>query len=187
MTISLEQGEKIVVRAHKHWFVYVVQILPFSLFSIIPIVYFFVAGTPIESTGPSLPLFFSGVLYLILWILLFISWTDYYLDVFILTDRRVMYISQKSLFTRKISTSRLDRVQDVSIEVSGMMPTFLNYGDIFIQTAAEDREFIIHDIPNPDVIKDKILSKYTSVLSAPTDVRITNNTNSDVSAGQKNS
>ena len=73
------------------------------------------------------------------WVLFFIKWTDYYLDVFILTDRRVIYITQKGLFSRRIATSRLDRVQDVSAEVTGMMPTFLNYGDVHVQTAGEEK------------------------------------------------
>ena len=161
MIVSFETGERIILKARRHWFVFVMQVLPLAFFAILPIILFaWDALRENPSSGASLPLFFSGLLYLVLWILFFIVWTNYYFDVFILTDRRIIYISQKSLFSRRISSSRLDRVQDVSAEVSGMMPTFLNYGNIYVQTAAEEKEFAIHDIPNPDIVKDRILAEH---------------------------
>ncbi|MEK7065771.1 MAG: PH domain-containing protein [Patescibacteria group bacterium] len=173
MIVFFEAGEEIITKVRKHWFVFAVQALPLAVLCIIPLIFFAIGGSRfasssvVQEAGPSFPLFFAGLWYLVVWVLFFIKWTDYYLDVFILTDRRVIYITQKGLFSRRIATSRLDRVQDVSAEVTGMMPTFLNYGDVHVQTAGEEKEFIFHDLPNPDIVKDRILSQYNSAIRMP--------------------
>lgn len=174
MIVTFEAGEEIVVKVRKHWFVFAMQTLPLAILALVPILFFAISSSrlvsflPGNGAGLSLPLFFSGIWYLILWMILFIKWTDYYLDVFILTDRRVIYIVQKGLFSRRISSSRLDRVQDVSAEVSGMMATFLHYGDVHVQTAGEEKEFVLHSLPNPDTVKDSILKQYAAAHVRPT-------------------
>lgn len=173
MIVTFEAGEEIVMKVRKHWFVFAMQTLPFTILSLVPIFFFAIGSSrlvsflPGSGVGVSLPLFFAGIWYLVLWMALFIKWTDYYLDVFILTDRRVIYIVQKGLFSRRISSSRLDRVQDVSAEVSGMMATFLHYGDVHVQTAGEEKEFVLHSLPNPDTVKDNILKQYAAANVRP--------------------
>ncbi len=177
MDVTLELGEEILERKHKHWFVFAMKSILFVILVLLPlIVLFLVSGVSHIQTyidGSSPVLFFAGLWYLAVWIFFFIKWTDYYLDVFILTNKRVIYISQKGLFSRRISSTRLDRVQDVSAEVSGMMPTFLNYGNVHVQTAGETQEFVLHDLPDPDFIKNKILAQYGAAVRIPAEVVIT--------------
>jgi len=171
METTLESGEEIIMTVNKHWFVFVGSVISLLLFIILPLVIIAIfSATPQKETGgtgSSPILFFIGLWYLVVWIFFFIKWTDYYLDLFILTNRRVIYISQKGLFSRRISSSRLDRVQDVSAEVTGMMETFLDYGDVHVQTAGEEKEFVLRGLPNPSLIKDKILVQYGAAMNVP--------------------
>lgn len=104
--------------------------------------------------------FFLALYMMVLFLFLFLFWMDYYLDMWIITNRRVIAIEQKGLFRREIAEILLPRVQDVTIEISGVVETFLKFGTIKIQTAGE-REFIIHNIPRLYEIKDIIL-KYSN-------------------------
>lgn len=39
-----------------------------------------------------------------------------------------------------------------------MISTFLNYGDLQVQTAAEQEKFLFHNIPDPYSVKDLIMN-----------------------------
>lgn len=145
--ISLRPNEKILIVLHRHWIVVVAKIATivflflFSLM-VIPVLISmdFFTGALI---GPTL---FFFVIYLMLIILMiFIIWINYYLDSWIITTDRVIDIEQKSLFYREVSEFMLDRVEDITVEVPGMIATFFRYGNIRIQTAGE-KPFTIRDI-----------------------------------------
>lgn len=100
---------------------------------------------------------FYWIYLLILWISFFIYWTDFMLDTWILTNERLIDIEQLGLFSRRISTLSLDRIQDVTTHESGLIDTFLKIGTVTIQTAGEQREFIIPGAKNPSRIKELII------------------------------
>lgn len=168
MKLIFEPGEEIVLTRNRHWFVFVGASLPFLLFVFVPMLVVAILGGIFKADtyggGSSPTLFFAALWYLALWIFFFVKWTDYYLDVFILTNKRVIYVSQKGLFSRRISSSRLTRVQDVSAEVTGVMETFLNYGSVHIQTAGEEQEFVVRGLPDPNAIKNRILMQYDAAM-----------------------
>lgn len=157
---QLQPNEKIITSVRKHWFVvlrtliiFVILILiPPVILSILPLV---AIDFNTELIGTLVNFFFSLYL-LVLFLFLFLFWMDYYLDMWIITDRRIIDVEQKGLFRRAISEIPLIRVQDVTIEVHGIIETFLKFGTIKIQTAGE-REFTINNIPRLYEIKDIIL------------------------------
>ena len=110
-------------------------------------------------------MFFAFLWFLFLWIVFFIIWTDYYLDVLIVTDKHVIDIQQMGLFSRDISTLRLDRVQDITTEVHGIIATLLGFGNLQIQTAGESKEFVIKGIPKPTEVKKRILVVYDKAVA----------------------
>ena len=91
------------------------------------------------------------------WLFLFQSFIDYWLDVFILTDKRILDINQEGLFKRTVSELRLYRTQDVTAEVTGVLHTLLDYGTIHVQTAGEQERFEFSDIPHPNQVAKMIL------------------------------
>lgn len=91
------------------------------------------------------------------WLFCFQMFIEYWLDVFIVTDKRVLDIDQKGLFDRTVSELRLYRTQDVTAQIKGPLHTILDYGDIFIQTAGEQERFHFEDIPHPNQVAKNIL------------------------------
>lgn len=135
-------------------------IAAFLLFIIIPpiiLTLFPLVGNslPSEMVKPTINLFLS--LYIMALVLfLFLVWMDQYLDMWIITTERVIDIEQSGLFSREISEIPIKHVQDVTIEVHGLIETFLKFGTIRIQTAGE-REFRINFVPKLYEAKDTIL------------------------------
>lgn len=155
--------EEILEVIHRHWFnilMHFVGILTLGgailvIFQAFP---HFVPGF----SGSILEIFanfFEDTVILFLWIYGFMVWVDYYFDVWIITTERVINIEQKGLFIRSVSELAFPRIQDVECHVSGLIPTFLNFGDVEVQTAANDDKFIFRQVPDPYAIKDRIMMR----------------------------
>ncbi len=102
--------------------------------------------------GPVASIVFMGYL-LIVFMLTITEITDYWLDVWIVTTERIINTEQFGLFHRVISEMHLRQIQDITSEMTGPLQTFLTFGNVYIQTAAEKERFQFKNIDNPDEIK----------------------------------
>ena len=158
-----QPDEKIVVVLHRHWFVFIKNFARILLMAIFPLVVAGIVTTftsidfSVGSFAYTLLVMGSSLYLFFLLLLLYDRWLDYALDVFIVSDKRVVDIEQSGLFHRTVSEQRLYRVQDVTFEVKGVIRTFLQFGDVYIQTAAERERFVFEDVPHPDRITEVIL------------------------------
>ena len=71
-------------------------------------------------------------------------------------------IEQKGLFARTVSEFDLSRIQDVTIEVHGIIPTMFNYGNLIARTASEHESFIFKQVGRPHEIKDALIQASTA-------------------------
>ncbi len=158
---QLGKDEKILLVVKKHWFVVILE--SFLLIGFILVPFLFYVFT--ERINPE---FITGnVIYLNLavgvgslligWIIFFIIWTDYYLDSWIITNKKVIDIEQKGLFSRDVATLKLDKIQDVTFSVEGIIATIIGYGEIRVQTAGTQTEFRMKHVPNPRTVAEAIL------------------------------
>ncbi|MBI2010255.1 MAG: PH domain-containing protein [Candidatus Chisholmbacteria bacterium] len=76
----------------------------------------------------------------------FLNW---YFNVFIVTDERIIDIDFYSLLYKKLSSAKLVQMEDVTFTQTGILGAILDIGAISIQTAGERREFEIANIPQP--------------------------------------
>lgn len=83
------------------------------------------------------------------------SWIGWYFSVFIVTDQRLIQITQKGLFNRSVVDMGLGQIQMVNYQVSGLMETMLGFGTIMMQTFVGD--LVIHEIHHPAGIQKKLL------------------------------
>ncbi len=162
---NISKDETILLRRRKHWFILSGEILGTVVLAIAPfILYPFVAGYDLLIGSRSVTILLSNSWITFLgsaWLLIFWMrgmgiWTDYFLDLWIITDKRIVDIEQKGFFHRKISVLLIEKIQDVTIETSGFIPTLLNFGDIHVQTAGEELEFVMHGISNPKHVREII-------------------------------
>jgi uncharacterized membrane protein YdbT with pleckstrin-like domain len=107
----------------------------------------------------AMPLLVLGgsVFFLFSWLFLFQQFLDWYLDLWIVTNRRILNIEQTGLFSRTVSELRLYRIQDVTSTVNGIVATVFDFGDLEIQTAGEKSRFDFEEIPHPTVVAKAIL------------------------------
>ena len=155
------ENEKISLFLLRHWFIFLMRIflILISIAGLVAIYVFFsvVNSNFRESVYYNFLLFGESLATLFIWNFFFILWLDYYLDAWIVTDERIINIEQRGFFTRKISELKLTKIQDVTSEIIGVIPTLFNYGNIFVQTAGEKERFTFLQIPNPNYVKNIIV------------------------------
>lgn len=105
---------------------------------------------------PLIVLFGSGF-YLFIWLFFLFIFIDYYLDIFIITNERIISIRQEGFFSRIISEQKIERVQDITSEVKGVAQTIFKFGDIYVQTAAEQERLYFKEISDPEGVRDVIM------------------------------
>jgi len=83
------------------------------------------------------------------------SWISWYFSVFIVTNQRLIQITQKGLFNRSVIDMRLSQIQMVNYQIAGLQETLLCFGTIMMQTYVGD--LVIHEIHHPAKIQKKLL------------------------------
>jgi len=106
---------------------------------------------------PSVNFFFlSLVASIVLALIVFLpSWITWHFSVFIVTDKRLIQITQKGLLHRSVVDMSLSQIQMVNYEISGFEQTLLGFGTIMMQTLVGD--LVIHEVHRPAKIQKKIL------------------------------
>ncbi len=162
-SIFTQPDEKIILITRKHWIkfardVIIITILGFFAFAVLFKI--------INSTGHTSPIFVFAlaVIMLIIWISFFVAWTNHYLDIWIVTNKRIIDIEQINLFHRTKSTMRLERVQNVGVKRKGVLEEIFNFGTISVETAGY-KTFVaeMNNIPDPNGVARTIMELVDSV------------------------
>lgn len=172
--IQLEKDEKVILMVRKHWFVLFSDLIRPGIVFFVPFIgYIFLHGSTVPigteeltlSLSPALAVFLFALWSLLFWATFVRIWTEYYLDLWTITDRRIIDIEQTSFFSRNVASLRMERIQDVTIDIHGVLPTLLHFGDLHVQTAGMSREFVVRGIPRPRDIKNIVLQQQDRVVA----------------------
>lgn len=155
-----EENEQIELFLRRHW----ATNIPWILASFIGL--FFPALVVIVDQATSLHLIeqlpstiFNGLM--LVWFLFLAAYIlenllFWYFNVYIVTNLHLVQISLKSLFIKVVTQSRLDDVQGVRTSIKGVFASIFNFGDVLIETAARTEDILFDDVPNPDIVADRI-------------------------------
>lgn len=151
---------EMVMRRHPVFLLW--DIVLFAILAAIPVGVVLIVQTisPNLLTGPiTAPIVavLGSIYYLAIWLFVFSMVLDYYLDIWVITNDRVIAVEQRGLFSRTVSEMDLWLIQDVTSEISGIGATIFGYGDLSVQSAAEKARFHFKNVHNPNSIRQRIL------------------------------
>jgi len=124
---DLKQDEEVVVVFRKSWGSRLFSIVKIILFFAIPLVFSFVLLKHWIGGIIFLALLLFAVLYALY------VWMNWYFDSVVITNQRIIKVSQKGLFNRAVEEFPLDHVGNVSYEIPGFLATFFKYGTLKIE------------------------------------------------------
>jgi len=155
------KDEEIIIMLRRHWIILVAEFIPLFFFLIVLLLIdiigpYFLSLLPMQISSSFFNLC-ESFLYMFFWAIVFIVWIDYYFDVWIVTDQRIVNIEQHGLFRREISELEHSKIQDVTTEIHGVIGTLLKFGYVYIQTAGERSRFIFKQVPNPVLVRTLIM------------------------------
>lgn len=149
----LKQWEKIEMVVRRHWIVYIqlafYSLLWFSATS--TLIWFFWINS-----------FFINITLVLFWmtflLFLYIEWLNHELDLFIITNTRIIWVEQVSFLDRTVSECHLAQVQEVNAKTKWLLSNLLNYWTLLIQTAWNASNFEVTYAPDVMNTSRKILN-----------------------------
>ena len=159
-----QPSEQIFLVTRRHWLVLFREVIVWVLFAAIPLIFDafvlpefeFLRGSPAEEI-----INLIKTLYMMFLVAaLFSIWILYYLNYQIVTNERIVDVTQKNLLHHTTSELSLGRLQDVTAEVRGVFGNLFNYGNVYVQTAGETARFEFDRVPNPHAVTKLILDLY---------------------------
>ncbi len=142
--------EKVLLVARSHWFTNVGWILTAGLMLLAPS---FLSLIPISSdVSTRYKILGSFLWFLVTFAFIFEKFLSWYFDVIVITDKRIIDIDFDNLLSKKFAQADISMIQDLTSKVTGFAQTMFNYGDVFVQTAAEVPQLTLERIPQPQKI-----------------------------------
>jgi len=79
---------------------------------------------------------------------------NWFFNVLIITNKKIVDVDFTGFLYKNISETTLDNIEDVTSNVAGALGVTFNIGALYIQTAAEKREFEFGGVDDPSRIRD---------------------------------
>jgi len=163
--ISLEPNENVVTITHRHKFYIIIELSILLITALLPALLILLVKSqlsilPFNIFDYSIFLTYCYAVWLLMmWVAAFFTITDFYLDVLVVTDKRLIIANQKGFWRRSLSSFRLNRLQDINVEIDGILPTLLDFGTLHAETAGHSEEkFQMDNLPDPRGLKAKIMT-----------------------------
>lgn len=162
--IDIHPEEKVLLKLRKHWIILVRDVSATALLGILPFLLFGIVGLTVSAPFNLSGLIpFAGLVsalwLLVIWMTLAVVWTNYYLDLWVVTNQRIVSVDQINLFNRKITTLALENIQEISVQTENVFETFMHYGTVNIETASPENDVLMEGIPHPERIRTIILQE----------------------------
>ena len=157
LNYELDNSEQLIAIVRKHWAVLAVHMSRVIISIMV-----------IAAIYKKLAEFEYGFKIALVWIIASILYGVYgimvwYLDCYIITDRRIIDIDQKSMFRRVVAEVEIENIQEAIYEIDGPLEAFLNYGTVKIKMASSGM-ISMEQIPNPAEVKSLIIKAQRNKL-----------------------
>lgn len=110
-------------------------------------------GTPVLLDGGSV-LIMTILWYLFVFGFFLQNILNWFFNILIITNKKIVDVDFVGILYKNISETTLDNIEDVTSNVSGALGVTFNIGALYIQTAAEKREFEFGGVDDPSKIRD---------------------------------
>lgn len=153
-----KKGEEVFLLLRKHFITNFPWLFATVVLLILPIILLpflgSLAGLLLIPTNlnPVLVFILFSFYYLIVLTYTYINFITWFYNVSLVTNQRVIDIDFSDLVYHNLAATKISLVQDVNYSQVGVIPSFFNYGDVFVQTAAENPNFDFHSVPKPSTV-----------------------------------
>ena len=160
-----KSDEKIFVFTRRHFIDFLPTVIVFIFLLLIPIVFIAMTWSGSFEFGEfnttyvrDFIILISLLYWLTLEVILITSWINFYYNVLVVSNERVVEIAQNGLFSHEVVELVFAQIEDVTTSTKGFLSTIFGVGDIEIQTAGTQRNFFVKKVPHAQLIIEIIHS-----------------------------
>jgi len=141
----------------KHWITDLPEITLFFIFYLIPFIVLLGYSFYLPFDTAALLWIIASLYFVVFGLALYIHWLNDFFDLFVLTDKRLVDVTQERFLVRRTSVAELNQVQNATYKQKGILDYLFNIGSVDVQTAGNNPDLLIEDIENPEKVTDQIL------------------------------
>jgi len=138
----LREGEKVEMVVRRHWIVFAVIGIIFALWIIFSLLMYALFG------GGMIVHLINICFWIIFLPSLYVGWLNHELDLFVITNNRIIGIEQISFLNRTVSETILGQLQEVNCHTQWFFANVFNYGSLDIQTAGNKTTLTMGCVPD---------------------------------------
>lgn len=142
----------------KHWIADVPSILMFFLLYVVPLLSLIAGSFSFPSPAVFSAVWISACFYFVFFGLFMLThWFNDFFDFFVLTDKRLIDITQLRFLVRKTTVAELSTIQHATFKQRGLLDTILNIGQVEVLTAGSNPDLVMEEVEDPAEVMDLIL------------------------------
>jgi len=144
----------------KHWWA-LLEALIQPLFVLIVVASLWLISATLFTYSPWIDMLFGLAL---VGVFIWVAWRtlDWYNDLYVLTDERVVDIEKVPLLAEERREARLDRIQDVRYDQPTIVYRILDFGHVWLETAGEIGRFTFDYVSHPREVQAEIFRRLTA-------------------------
>lgn len=159
------KNEEIYILIRSHWIVNIGWVANAIFYSILPVILylfipFFVSLLQIDFRFSDIPMrfWFISILvyYSFIFTYVFMHFIDWYYDIFIVTNERIIDLEFSPLLGYKIVEANLINIQDIKEESREFWGLIFNFGNIKAKTSSDQGFLMLNRVPNVYRVRDVI-------------------------------
>lgn len=154
-----QDDDKVVLFVRKHWIKYlVVSIVSLLLFSIplVAIIIYLLNKPVVDPMTTEIVTVSIGVYLLIVMGLILQAFVDFYLDMFIITEDKIIFVRQNGFFNQQIDESHIAEISEVGVDIKGIINSVVGCGDVVVHMGNDEAILTIDDIQHPEKVAKEI-------------------------------
>ncbi len=165
--LNLRPDENVRYVIRHHWAGFLGSLVIVLAMAIVPLAALLVLfiANPQLLNSLSIIAIYATSYYLFLLTFLFTSWINYYYNVIIITNHRLINVAQEGLLSRKTAELDFPEIENVSADVDGFLQAAFNFGLLVVETAGGGTSgarikpgyFTVKDVPDPNRVARAIL------------------------------
>ena len=155
-----EEDEEIELFLRRHFATNVSWILTSIFFFLLPFIIVLcdvLLGLGLTTNFP--PLIGTGLIvvwYMLIFAYVIENFLFWYFNIYIITNKNLVDINYSSLLSRSVVEVKISDVESQKSNIQGVIRQVFNFGNVVVETAAENQRIDFEDVPKPDVVADRI-------------------------------
>lgn len=149
---NLRDWEKVEMVIRRHWIVFVILGLHAFIWLIINVVLYSLFWAELWVNIFTLIYLMGFSVYM------YVEWINHELDMYVITNNRIIWIEQIGFLNREVSQCALNDVQEVNSKTKWFFANMFNYWNLTIQTAWNASNFRMEFVPDSLQASRKVLN-----------------------------